>query len=377
MRFRVFIVGMAHRNLPTETIRRVPHARKNLPEFAKKMAEQSSILQLCAIKKGMEILDTIEARSLEPRRFNPLNDFLFYKVMGEKGDEPQLIGFLNAVLGPSGRKPIESVEIIEKKSIMKDMLRGKSCKLDVMAFLSDGTKVNIEVQIQDHHNMDRRTLFYCSKLYTENLREGQDYSELANVVAINIVSFDFPPSELVHTRFRLREDSDPTLVLTDALEIHFVNMVRWRELGAKNVAGNPLHRWLAWLDPQSPPELVKEVKDMDGAIMVAEQKQDYVMQDKEARELYEMRQKAERDRISELNTAEQKGMERGLQEGEQIGLQKGKQIGLQKGEQIGLQKGRQEGLQESRQELSLELLALLNKKHTPEDLKELASRWVQ
>ena len=100
---------------------------------------------------------------------------------------------------------------------------------------------------------------------------------------------------------------------------------------------------------------------MDGAIMVAEQKQDYVMQDKEARELYEMRQKAERDRISELNTAEQKGMEKGLQEGRQEGLQEGEQMGLQKG----------------RLELSLELLDLLNRNHTPEDIKELASRWTQ
>jgi hypothetical protein len=29
-------------------------------------------------------------------RLNPLNDFLFYKIMGEKGDEVQLLGFLNA-----------------------------------------------------------------------------------------------------------------------------------------------------------------------------------------------------------------------------------------------------------------------------------------
>jgi hypothetical protein len=36
------------------------------------------------------------------QRFNPLNDYLFYKVMGEKGSETQLLGFLNAVLGRTG-----------------------------------------------------------------------------------------------------------------------------------------------------------------------------------------------------------------------------------------------------------------------------------
>ena len=87
------------------------------------------------------------------QRPNPLNDFLFYKTMGEKGDEPQLIGFLNAVLGPSGRKPVETVEILDKKIYVRDLLLGKSCSLDVRAVLSDGTRVNIEVQVRDKRNM--------------------------------------------------------------------------------------------------------------------------------------------------------------------------------------------------------------------------------
>jgi len=73
-------------------------------------------------------------------RFNPLNDYLFYKVMGEKGDEPQLTSFLNAVLSRSGRKPILSLEILEKKTFVKDLIQGKSCVLDVQAALSDKTK---------------------------------------------------------------------------------------------------------------------------------------------------------------------------------------------------------------------------------------------
>ena len=35
----------------------------------------------------------------ELRRFDPLNNYLFYKVMGDKGSEIQLLGFINAVLG--------------------------------------------------------------------------------------------------------------------------------------------------------------------------------------------------------------------------------------------------------------------------------------
>ena len=249
------------------------------------------------------------------RRFNPLNDFLFYKTMGEKGDEPQLAGFLNAVLAPSGRKPIETLEIIEKKPFIKEMLEGKSCTLDVRAVLSDGTKVNIEVQLRDKRNMDRRSLFYWSKLYAEDMKEGQDYRELPDAIAINIVDYDFPVGGGVHTRFRLREMSDPSVELTSAMEIHFINVVKWRKLKGKNPLGNPLHRWLAWLDPQSPQELVEEVMGMDTAISFAENRQAFVLQDEEARELYEMRQKAERDHRSEMAFARETGHAEGRQEG--------------------------------------------------------------
>jgi hypothetical protein len=50
-------------------------------------------------------------------RLNPLNDYLFLKIMGEKGDEDQLLGFLNAVLPRKGRQAIASVEIIENRTI--------------------------------------------------------------------------------------------------------------------------------------------------------------------------------------------------------------------------------------------------------------------
>jgi hypothetical protein len=63
-------------------------------------------------------------------RLNPLNDYLFLKVMGEKGDEEQLRAFLNAVLGWKGRNAIESVEIIENKTAAAEVLGDKTSILD-------------------------------------------------------------------------------------------------------------------------------------------------------------------------------------------------------------------------------------------------------
>jgi hypothetical protein len=38
------------------------------------------------------------AKAKTTERMDPLNDFLFLKFMGEKGDEDQLLAFLNAVV---------------------------------------------------------------------------------------------------------------------------------------------------------------------------------------------------------------------------------------------------------------------------------------
>jgi predicted transposase/invertase (TIGR01784 family) len=98
-------------------------------------------------------------------RLNPLNDFAFQKAMGEKGDEVQLTAFLNAVLERTGKDHIESVDILEDKDLPAPVVGGKAGKLDVLARLADGTKVNIEVQLANQHNMERRSLDYWAWRY--------------------------------------------------------------------------------------------------------------------------------------------------------------------------------------------------------------------
>ena len=255
-------------------------------------------------------METINNHEPSPR-LNPLNDFLFFKVMGEKGDEPQLIGFLNAVLGRSGKKPIESLEIAENTSFEKDFIHGKSCILDVLAILQDGTKVNIEVQLSNERNMERRSLFYWSKVYYRSLKEGQDYRELPNVVAINIVDFDYLPGENFHTCFHLREDTDPSLILSPVLEVHFLNMVKWRRQREKDLAV-PLHRWLTWFDEKSPPKLIEEVLSMDTAIKAAYERFGFATQHEfDVWDLERRREKAHLDMVSRLNYAREEGEEIG------------------------------------------------------------------
>jgi len=273
----------------------------------------------------MKKLDKLLQQQLPQQRYNPLNDYLFYKIMGEKGDEVQLLGFINAVLGKTGDDRFTSVEIIENKSFTPKVIGDKASSLDVRAVLQSKTKVNIEVQIRNRYNMDRRSLFYWSKEYAESLEEGQDYRELPNVIAINIVDFDYPPARNFHTRFHLREDSDRDLILTGALEIHFINMVQYRKQAKKGAMNDPLSRWMAWLNAKSPPELLVEVMKMDSAIQMADERMVYVTGDKEAIRAYERRQMALSDYNSAINYARDEGHRKGMKKGMTEGMTKGRQ----------------------------------------------------
>ncbi|MDR1287502.1 MAG: Rpn family recombination-promoting nuclease/putative transposase [Treponema sp.] len=254
-------------------------------------------------------------------RLNPLNDYLFLKVMGEKGDEEQLCAFLNAVLGRDGRDVIESVEIIENRTITAGVVGDKSSILDVRARTVAGTRVNIEVQLRNLGNMDRRSLFYWSLEFSRGMEAGQDYRETPNVIAINIVNYEFLSQvPAFHTSFHIWEDTYREVLLTDALEIHFIDMVKFRRLGKRDIQGEPLQRWLIWFDRESPERLVEEVINMDTGIQRAEEKMAYVSSDKEVLRAYQMREMALSDWTSGINHAREEGIREGIEKGMQKGI---------------------------------------------------------
>jgi predicted transposase/invertase (TIGR01784 family) len=246
-------------------------------------------------------------------RLKPLNDFAFQKSLGEKGDEEQLTGFLKAALERTGKGSIESIEIIESKDLPAEIIGGKMSKLDVLCKLTGGTQVNIEVQIRNQHNMGKRSLYYWSLRYSRNFKAGSDYAELLPVITINIINFGYFPIEDFHTSYHLWEDQHKEAMLTDACELHFLDMVKFRKMKAGNITGmtfdltDPLHRWLAYFDEHSSPELIEEVLKMDGAIRKTQEKMDMIARDPEMLRAYEGYEKAASDYTSGMNGARREG----------------------------------------------------------------------
>jgi predicted transposase/invertase (TIGR01784 family) len=133
-----------------------------------------------------------------------------------------------------------------------------------------------------------------------------------NVIAINILGYEFLPQVAdFHTTFHIWEDTRRDILLTDALEIHFIDMVKFRSLGERDIRNDPLHRWLTYFDKDSPQDLVEEVLKMDVAIQKADAKISFVSSDEEALRVYEMREKALSDWTSGVNHAQREGERKG------------------------------------------------------------------
>jgi predicted transposase/invertase (TIGR01784 family) len=278
-------------------------------------------------------------------RLKPLNDFAFQKSMGEPGDELQLTGFLKAALKRTGKEDVGSVKIFENKDLPAEIAGGKAAKLDVLAEAvarMERSGVNIEVQIKNEYNIEKRSLYYWASKYIRNLKSGGDYAGLIPVVAINIIDFGLFPVDDFHTSFHLWEDFHKEVKMTEACEIHFLDMVKFRRFrkGADFTLEEPLNRWMAYLDEESPEGLVEEVLKMDGAIREFNGRMEMIARDPAMLRAYEQYEKAEYDWRSGINAARREGITIGEQRGITIGEQRGEQRGIVIGEQRGLQRQR-------------------------------------
>ena len=258
---------------------------------------------------------------------DPKMDFVFKNIFGSEKHPNILISFLNATLKP--KDLITAVEI-KNTDLNKGYIEDKFSRLDVKATTSNNEIINIEIQLKNEYNMIKRSLFYWSKLYSEQLNEGEDYSVLKRTICINILNFKYLKTRKFHSGYRLKEIYSNE-ELTDVAEIHFIEIPKLEE------GTDEKDMLVAWIEFLKNPESEK-VRSLEMSIDEIREAKDELIRmsnDDTQRELYEMRAKTLKDKISALNEAERKGIKKGRQEGFKEGLQKGIQEGLQKGIQEG------------------------------------------
>ena len=230
---------------------------------------------------------------------DPKMDFIFKNIFGAEKNSKILISFLNSVL--KSKNPIKYVEL-KNTDIEKSFVEDKFSRLDVKATTSNNEVINVEIQLKNEYNMIKRSLYYWSKLYEEQLKEGEDYSKLKRTVCINILNFKYLRNDRFHNGYRLKEMTTNE-ELTDTEEIHFIEIPKLNDdCDEKDM----LVAWTEFLkNPES--EKVRNLEMNIEEIRAAKDELIKISNDNKQRELYEMRSNILRDKTSALNKAKRDG----------------------------------------------------------------------
>ncbi|MGI6488133.1 MAG: Rpn family recombination-promoting nuclease/putative transposase [Syntrophothermaceae bacterium] len=242
---------------------------------------------------------------------DPKVDVVFKQVFGAEENKHILISLLNAVLGWTGERQIAAVQILNPY-LEQEYIDDSYGILDIKVQLGSGELVDVEMQIGDRANMERRSTFYICRIFGDQKIVRGRYQDLNRAIGINILDFiRIKDSQNYHTRFRLRE-CDENIDLTDAIEIHFIELPK---LDAKLANyENPLDRWAMFLKGWDNMELLERLSEEDPAIAQARKALEKMASDPRAKEIYEQRLKAIMDRNSDLYEAELKGLREGKTE---------------------------------------------------------------
>lgn len=243
---------------------------------------------------------------------SPLNDFVFQKMFGSLENKDLLIALLNAILQLPPNKLIKDLTVISGARLDKERFEDKTGILDVRAETANGTIINVEVQLANQYNMEKRTLFYWSKLFSGQLEKGHDYAELKKTITINILDFEYLKTNQYHNVYHLCEDNTGH-ILTDVLEIHFIELPKFSH-EIHNIEDG-MHRWLIFLG--NPNEGATNMLDAKDPVIARATKVLHLLSsDPETVRLAELREKAIWDEVSRINGARAEGVEQGAKQRE-------------------------------------------------------------
>ena len=256
-------------------------------------------------------------------KLSPRIDLVFKKLFGVEENKDLLISLINSIV--SAEDQVVDVTILNPYNA-QNFKQDKLSILDIKAQGIDGKRFNIEIQISDEADYDKRALYYWAKLYTEQLKVAQDYSTLSKAIGIHILNFtSIPQAKNYHNVFHITEKDNGFAYFKD-LELHTIELNKFtndaneelKDIVAKTKSA--LDMWAAFLTRHDLLKADRLPKELDNDSLKKALTVLNVMNfNDEERELYEDHLKWLRIEANTLKKAENKAREEGLAEGKAEG----------------------------------------------------------
>lgn len=226
---------------------------------------------------------------MENKELLPPKVDIVFQALFKKGNETITKALISDIIG----KKIQKIELDKNKNLLREYAKDKMGILDLIATLDDGIICNIEVQLSDNKDIEKRLLFYNSKIYSQQMLIGDKYEDLKKTISIAILDYNLEKLKNVkeaHTVWHLQEDNNYKLKLTDELEIHIIEIPKIRKM-RKEGKHNAVMDWMMFLDNPNQKE-VSEIMKTNKEIEEAMKKLEEISGDEELMRLVDLRKKA-------------------------------------------------------------------------------------
>ncbi|MGN0052796.1 MAG: Rpn family recombination-promoting nuclease/putative transposase [Bacteroides sp.] len=294
------------------------------------------------------------------RYLDPKADLTFKRVFGEHPDVVK--SFLNAMLPFESGDEIQELEYVPVELVPDHPLR-KNSIVDVRCRDNRGRQFIVEMQMIWSPEFKQRVLFNASKAYVRQIGSGEQYELLQPVYSLNLVNEVFEPDMADFYHYYRLVHVEHTEKVIEGLHLIFVELPKFSPQRYSDKKMQVL--WLRFLTEinsrtrevpvefMSHPEISKAVRAVeessytDAQLLGYEKFWDIISVEKT---LY--------------NSAERRGLAKGMKEG----MAKGMEEGLAKGMEEGLAKGMEEGLVQGSREASLNIALKMKLSGLPIDM---------
>ncbi len=260
-------------------------------------------------------------------KISPRIDIAFKKIFGVEENKDLLIALINSIVSKNDQ--VADVVLLNPYN-PKNFERDKLSILDIKAQGVDGKRFNIEIQVTDEADYDKRALYYWAKLYTEQLKSGEDYGCLSKAIGIHILNFtSILATDKYHNVFHIKE-KDAGFDYFKDLELHTIELKKFAGSEVQALSDllskihNSLDVWVAFLtrhdffNKDHLPKILEQ-QPLQKALSVLE-----IMNfTSEERDAYEGTLKWFQVEANTLKKAEERGLERGIEIGEARGIEIG------------------------------------------------------
>ena len=245
----------------------------------------------------------IKTTDEEPFNICLTNNYAFLKIFKK---EENVKGFLIDLLNLK-EKQIKKIEIKDPFTNGENK-EEKEGILDIKLTLNGNKKINIEMQNTYQEDWAERSLFYNCRMFTEGFKKGDPYWKLSPCIHIGILNFNMMKSPGYYHKVTLRDEKNNELY-SRKFQFHMIELKKTKTTKGK-ARKHPLYRWARLIAATTWEEVAQE--SAGNRYMERIQEEMVKMsQDERDRYLYLREEMAASDRVSQLQSAENRGVRAG------------------------------------------------------------------